>query len=279
MLRFDPTCHVCEGLVRADADGVVDAVGMAPRDAPRLWVWGPVLIPGVSCPPPDPPRRRHQLRPDHPTRHPAPVGPIRRGLPVSAAFRSPTTTRDRTNRPRTRPTAVAAAPGHRERDGTLMHDHDDPADLSTSRRQLHGHERTLVARELARRYHEGHSLHRIAADCGYSYGRVRQPAARNRRRPTPPRRLAHPHPTQLRPLLTPSRTEVSLPGPGAHRASLRSDAAPATHHGLPGRPGPGRRRPHPITATGRICPSSPRPRRATATIGSTGPCSRNIHAA
>ncbi len=55
-----------------------------------------------------------------------------------------------------------------------MHDHDDPADSSTSHRQPHGHERTLVARELARRYHEGHSLHRVAADSGYSYGRVRQ---------------------------------------------------------------------------------------------------------
>jgi len=173
VLRFDPTCHVCGGSVRADAEGAVDAVGMAPRDAPRLWVWGPVLIhPGC----------RDHLQTPHdgdtnyvpitqrvtrPGRADPPGPPGLRRVPLSHDHATP-------NRSRTRPTAVAGAPGHRERDGTLMHDHDDLADSSTSRRELHGHERTLVAGELARRYHGGHSLHRIAADCGFSYGRVRQ---------------------------------------------------------------------------------------------------------
>ncbi len=44
MLRFDPRCHVCGSTVRADAEGVVQAMGLAPRDAPQLWVWGPVVI-------------------------------------------------------------------------------------------------------------------------------------------------------------------------------------------------------------------------------------------
>ena len=114
MLRFDPTCHVCAGTVHADAEGAVDAVGMAPRDAPRLWVWGPVLFhPGC---------RDHLQTPHDDDTNYVPITPrvTRRGradppgppgfprVPLSHDHPTP-------SRPRTRPTAVAAAaPGNRE---------------------------------------------------------------------------------------------------------------------------------------------------------------------
>ena len=98
MLRFDPTCHVCAGTVHADAEGAVDAVGMAPRDAPRLWVWGPVLLhPGC----------RDHLQPPHDddTNYVPITQRVTRlgradppGIPGFPAFRSPTTTRHRTGR-------------------------------------------------------------------------------------------------------------------------------------------------------------------------------------
>ncbi len=37
-------CTVCGGPVLPDADGTVRIVGLAPREAPRLWVWGPAVV-------------------------------------------------------------------------------------------------------------------------------------------------------------------------------------------------------------------------------------------
>jgi hypothetical protein len=35
---------VCGRPVAPDADGTVRIVGLAPREAPRLWVWGPAVV-------------------------------------------------------------------------------------------------------------------------------------------------------------------------------------------------------------------------------------------
>jgi hypothetical protein len=37
-------CSVCGAPVTPDADGTVRIVGLAPREAPRLWVWGPAVV-------------------------------------------------------------------------------------------------------------------------------------------------------------------------------------------------------------------------------------------
>jgi hypothetical protein len=37
-------CPVCLHPVAPDADGTVRVVGLAPREAPRLWVWGPAVV-------------------------------------------------------------------------------------------------------------------------------------------------------------------------------------------------------------------------------------------
>ena len=37
-------CAVCGAPVVPDADGTVRIVGLAPREAPRLWVWGPAVV-------------------------------------------------------------------------------------------------------------------------------------------------------------------------------------------------------------------------------------------
>lgn len=37
-------CAVCDRPVVPDADGTVRIVGLAPREAPRLWVWGPAVV-------------------------------------------------------------------------------------------------------------------------------------------------------------------------------------------------------------------------------------------
>ena len=37
-------CAVCAQPVTPDADGTVRIVGLAPREAPRLWVWGPAVV-------------------------------------------------------------------------------------------------------------------------------------------------------------------------------------------------------------------------------------------
>ena len=37
-------CTVCGRPVVPDADGTVRIVGLAPREAPRLWVWGPAVV-------------------------------------------------------------------------------------------------------------------------------------------------------------------------------------------------------------------------------------------
>ena len=37
-------CHVCGRQVAPGPDGTVRVAGLAPREAPRVWVWGPVLV-------------------------------------------------------------------------------------------------------------------------------------------------------------------------------------------------------------------------------------------
>jgi hypothetical protein len=37
-------CAVCGRQVTPDEDGTVSIVGLAPREAPRLWVWGPAVV-------------------------------------------------------------------------------------------------------------------------------------------------------------------------------------------------------------------------------------------
>ncbi|MCD2192398.1 hypothetical protein LQ327_03170 [Actinomycetospora endophytica] len=37
-------CAVCSHPVTPDEDGTVRIVGLAPREAPRLWVWGPAVV-------------------------------------------------------------------------------------------------------------------------------------------------------------------------------------------------------------------------------------------
>ncbi|MCD2190240.1 hypothetical protein [Actinomycetospora soli] len=37
-------CPVCLAAVAPDPDGTVRVVGLAPREAPRLWVWGPAVV-------------------------------------------------------------------------------------------------------------------------------------------------------------------------------------------------------------------------------------------
>lgn len=37
-------CHACDRPVELTPDGAVQVVGIAPREAPRVWVWGPVLV-------------------------------------------------------------------------------------------------------------------------------------------------------------------------------------------------------------------------------------------
>lgn len=37
-------CPVCLRAVAPDADGTVRVVGLAPREAPRVWVWGPAVV-------------------------------------------------------------------------------------------------------------------------------------------------------------------------------------------------------------------------------------------
>jgi hypothetical protein len=37
-------CSVCGRAVAPDADGTVGIVGLAPREAPRVWVWGPAVV-------------------------------------------------------------------------------------------------------------------------------------------------------------------------------------------------------------------------------------------
>ena len=39
-----PTCPVCGRPVPPAADGTVQVVGLAPREAPRVWVWGPAVV-------------------------------------------------------------------------------------------------------------------------------------------------------------------------------------------------------------------------------------------
>jgi hypothetical protein len=38
------SCVVCGRPVPPDPDGTVRIVGLAPREAPRLWVWGPAVV-------------------------------------------------------------------------------------------------------------------------------------------------------------------------------------------------------------------------------------------
>ena len=40
----DAVCVACARPVAPDADGTVRIVGLAPREAPRLWVWGPAVV-------------------------------------------------------------------------------------------------------------------------------------------------------------------------------------------------------------------------------------------
>lgn len=42
--RVQAVCSVCGRTVAPDADGTVRIVGLAPREAPRLWVWGPAVV-------------------------------------------------------------------------------------------------------------------------------------------------------------------------------------------------------------------------------------------
>jgi hypothetical protein len=43
-VRGAARCVVCGAPVAPDADGTVRSVGLAPREAPRLWVWGPAVV-------------------------------------------------------------------------------------------------------------------------------------------------------------------------------------------------------------------------------------------
>ena len=39
-----PVCHACGRRVDTGPEGTLRIVGVAPREAPRVWVWGPVLV-------------------------------------------------------------------------------------------------------------------------------------------------------------------------------------------------------------------------------------------